>query len=55
MNWGSSYITSYPTFNPIASSYSATDIASIRLYSKPLTTAEIAANYAIDKQRFNLP
>jgi hypothetical protein len=26
-----------------------------RLYSRALTAAEIAANYAIDKQRFNLP
>ena len=28
---------------------------SIRLYSRALTAAEIAANYAVDKQRFNLP
>ncbi len=27
----------------------------IRIYSRALTAAEIAANYAIDKQRFNLP
>jgi hypothetical protein len=27
----------------------------IRLYSRALTAAEIAANYAIDVQRFNLP
>lgn len=27
----------------------------IRLYSRALTAAEIAANYAIDKARFNLP
>lgn len=27
----------------------------IRLYSRALTTAEIAANYAVDKERFNLP
>lgn len=27
----------------------------IRLYSRALTAAEIAANYAIDKERFNLP
>lgn len=30
-------------------------IYSIRLYSRALTAAEIAANYAIDKERFNLP
>lgn len=28
---------------------------SVRLYSRALTAAEIAANYAIDKARFNLP
>ena len=28
---------------------------SYRLYSRALTAAEIAANYAIDKERFNLP
>ena len=31
------------------------DIYSLRLYSRALTAAEIAANYAIDKERFNLP
>ena len=31
------------------------EIFSIRLYSRALTAAEIAANYAIDKARFNLP
>ena len=30
-------------------------ISSIRIYSKPLSAEEIAANYAIDKTRFNLP
>ena len=30
-------------------------IYSIRLYSRALTAAEIAANYAVDKSRFNLP
>ena len=30
-------------------------ISSIRIYSKPLSAEEIAANYAIDKARFNLP
>ena len=29
-------------------------ISSIRIYSKPLSAEEIAANYAIDKARFNL-
>ena len=31
------------------------NIYSIRLYSRALTADEIAANYAIDKARFNLP
>ena len=30
-------------------------IHNVRIYSRALTAAEIAANYAIDKQRFNLP
>ena len=33
----------------------AAHIYSIRLYSRALTTDEIAANYAVDKARFNLP
>jgi hypothetical protein len=31
------------------------ELCCIRAYSRALTTAEIAANYAIDKERFNLP
>lgn len=31
------------------------NIHAIRLYSRALTAAEIAANYAVDKERFNLP
>lgn len=31
------------------------DVYSVRLYSRTLTSQEIAANYAIDKARFNLP
>ena len=31
------------------------NLANVRLYSRSLTAAEIAANYAIDKARFNLP
>ena len=31
------------------------DIHSIRIYNKVLKAAEIAANYAVDKERFNLP
>ena len=30
------------------------DLCAIRLYSRALTAAEIAANYAVDKARFNL-
>ena len=31
------------------------EFCSMRIYSRALTAAEIAANYAIDKARFNLP
>ena len=31
------------------------DVCCVRLYSRALTAAEISANYAIDKARFNLP
>lgn len=48
--------------NFIASSWSTTSgylwtgkIFSIRYYNRVLTDAELAANYAIDKARFNLP
>ena len=41
----------YPTLG-----YSAEgDIYTIRVYSRKLTASEIAANYAVDKARFNLP
>jgi hypothetical protein len=30
-------------------------LKAVRVYGRPLTAAEIAANYAIDKARFNLP
>ena len=48
-------------FVAIGSRYAYSDftflgaISSIRIYSKPLSAEEIAANYAIDKARFNLP
>ena len=31
------------------------EFCALRIYSRALTAAEIAANYAVDKQRFNLP
>ena len=31
------------------------EVCNLRLYSRALTAAEISANYAIDKERFNLP
>ena len=31
------------------------EICSVRLYSRAITSAEVATNYAIDKARFNLP
>lgn len=36
------------------SSYIDGDIYNIRIYSRALTAAEVAANYAVDKARFNL-
>ena len=48
-------------FVAIGSRYAYSDftflgaISSIRIYSKPLSAEEIAANYAVDKARFNLP
>ncbi len=30
-------------------------VHALRLYNRALTAAEIAANYAVDKERFNLP
>lgn len=33
----------------------ALEVYAVRAYSRALTAEEIAANYAIDKQRFNLP
>lgn len=35
--------------------YWAGDIYSVRMYSREITAAEVAANYAVDKARFNLP
>ena len=38
-----------------ASSKTNASVHNIRIYSRALTEAEIAANYAVDKERFNLP
>lgn len=35
--------------------YSGCSIYAVRMYSRALTADEIAANYAIDQERFNLP
>lgn len=53
MSWGSVTVSA-ATINPRASSYSASDICCIRLYSRALTAAEVAANYAVDAARFGL-
>ena len=43
-------------FNPFSTyGITSSDWWSIRCYNRVLTQAEIAANYAIDKARFNLP
>ena len=38
-----------------SSGAAATTVCSLRLYSRALSASEIARNYAIDKERFNLP
>ena len=55
-------ITRFPTFNvamcmPNKSSSRTCDIVccGLRVYNRALTASEIAANYAVDKTRFNLP
>ena len=42
-------------FNNYSNYQADANIYCIRLYSRALTAEEIAANYAIDKKRFNLP
>ena len=42
-------------FGSVSFSPELKSFRNIRLYSRALTTDEIAANYAIDKARFNLP
>lgn len=49
--WGSTTNDSYPAAYFRADS----KIHSIRIYNRVLTAAEVAAIYAIDKERFNLP
>lgn len=48
-NFGLSGSSDYSSWNFVGNYYC------IRLYSRALTAAEIAANYAVDKARFNLP
>lgn len=48
--WGAADNDSYPAANFMSGS----KIHCIRLYSRVLTASEIAANYAVDKARFNL-
>ena len=47
--FGLSGSSNYWSWNFVGAYYS------VRLYSRALTAAEIAANYAIDKARFNIP
>jgi len=42
-------------FNNAVGGYFDGDLYTVRLYSRAPTAAEIAANYAVDKARFNLP
>ena len=45
----------YLAYSSYQSRWSNIDCYCLRLYSRALTADEIAANYAIDKARFNLP
>lgn len=51
----SGFNSGYRVLGAFSTYYSRNAIFGIRLYSRALTAAEIAHNYAIDKQRFNLP
>lgn len=42
-------------FNNAVGGYFDGDLYTVRLYSRAPTADEIAANYAIDKERFKLP
>jgi len=44
----------YLRINPTGNGARDIDFHAFRLYSRALTAAEIAANYAVDKRRFNL-
>ena len=48
-NFGLSGANNYNQYNFVGNYYN------VRVYNRALTPAEIAANYAIDKARFNLP
>lgn len=48
-NFGLSGTSNYSNYNFVGNYYC------VRLHSRALTAAEVAANYAVDKARFNLP
>ena len=45
----------YSPLNSVGADYAGNRLYCSRLYSRALTADEIAANYAVDKVRFNLP
>lgn len=47
--------TQHPFNSSSSSFWRGGEIHAIRIYNRQLTAAEIAANYAVDKARFNLP
>lgn len=53
MSWGG--LVQGGSFNEVASSLNAADYYVIRLHTRELSADEIAANYSVDKARFNLP
>jgi len=54
MYW-SDYTGGESSINTVSSYMTSSKIYFMRLYSRALTSAEIAHNYAVDKARFNLP
>ncbi len=45
----------FPLAIGVVNQYARHRLFNLRLYSRAITAAEISANYAIDKERFNLP
>jgi hypothetical protein len=53
--FGVTGISGVCAINPRADYPFVGEVCALRLYSRALTADEIAHNYAVDKERFNLP